>query len=198
MDFGHRLPFVFEQPIVTERLVMRMMRTSDVDDIHAYQSRDDVCRYLLFEPRSREVVAEKVAAHAEATTLAADGDYLQIALELRDTESAPGRVVGDSYFTLASLENSRGEIGWTLHPDFAGRGYAAEAARAVLGLAFDRIGLHRVYAELDARNHASAALARRIGMREEALLLQDMWFKGDWSDTGLYAILRSEWDAAKA
>ena len=57
------LPFTFE-PVRTERLLLRMMTTDDVDDIHAYQSRDDVCRYLLFEPRDRAVVAEKVAQHA--------------------------------------------------------------------------------------------------------------------------------------
>ena len=49
-----------------------MMTTDDVDDIHAYQSREDVCRYLLFEPRERAVVAEKVAQHAAATTLTGD------------------------------------------------------------------------------------------------------------------------------
>jgi aminoglycoside 6'-N-acetyltransferase len=83
-----------------------------------------------------------------------------------------------------------------LHPDFAGKGYAAEAARAVLGIAFGIIRLHRVYAELDPRNDASIALCKRLGMREEAFFVQDLWFKGDWADTGIYAILREEWLAA--
>ena len=58
-----------------------MMAAGDVDDIHAYQSREDVCRYLMFEPRDRETVVEKVAKHAQATTLAKDGDYWQLAVE---------------------------------------------------------------------------------------------------------------------
>jgi RimJ/RimL family protein N-acetyltransferase len=197
MDFGLALPHVFDEPIVTDRLRLRLMTPDDVDDIYAYQSRDDVCAYLLFEPRTRDQVADKVAAYAKATTLWRDGDYLQLALELREGEPRAGRVIGDSYFTLSSLENSRAEIGWSLHPDFAGRGYASEAARAVLGLAFDVIGLHRVYAELDAKNGASVALCKRLGMREEALFLEDMWFKGGWSDTGVYAIRRSEWQASR-
>lgn len=197
MDFGLRLPHVFEEPLVTSRLILRLMTPDDVDDVHAYQSRDDVCEYLLFEPRSREEVAAKVEQFSKADTLAKDGDYFQLALELREGESEPGRVIGDSYFTLASLENSRGEIGWTMHPDFTGRGYASEAASAVLAMAFETIGLHRVVAELDARNDASIALCRRLGMREEALFLEDMWFKGDWSDTGVYAIRKSEWPPAR-
>jgi RimJ/RimL family protein N-acetyltransferase len=193
MVTGPRLPYRFEQPLVTPRLLLRTMTSADVDEVHAYQSREDVCRYLLLEPRSREQVAEKVDQHARAVRLAADGDYLQLALELRDNQEAPGRLIGDSYFTIASTEHSRGEIGWTMHPEFTGRGYASEAARAVLGLAFDTLGLHRVFAELDPRNDASIALCRRLGMREEAYFVQDMMFKGDWADTGLYAILDEEW-----
>ncbi len=196
MQPDHVVPYVFTEPLHTERLILRLMTEADVDDIHGYQSREDVCRYLLFEPRTRDEVAEKVAAHAMATTLEKDGDYLQLALQLPATADAPSRVIGDSYFTISSLENSRGEIGWTLHPDFAGNGYAAEAARAVLDVAFRVIRLHRVYAELDPRNDASVALCKRLGLREEAFFVKDLWFKGSWADTGMYAILRDEWDAA--
>ena len=173
------------------------MTDADVDDIHGYQSREDVCTYLLFEPRSRDEVAEKVAQHALATTLEKDGDYLQLALELPATAKTPARVIGDSYFTIANAENSKGEIGWTLHPDFAGHGYAAEAARAVLDIAFGHIRLHRVIAELDPRNAASIALCTRLGMREEAFFVKDLWFRGGWADTGIYALLRDEWETAR-
>jgi RimJ/RimL family protein N-acetyltransferase len=196
MQPDHVVPYVFAAPFHTERLILRLMTEADVDDIYSYQSREDVCRYLLFDPRTREEVAEKVAKHALATTLETDGDYLQLALELPATTDAPPRVIGDSYFTISNLENSRGEIGWTLHPDFAGHGYAAEAARAVLDIAFRTIRLHRVYAELDPRNDASIALCKRLGMREEAFFVKDLWFKGDWADTGMYAILRDEWGAS--
>ena len=134
------LPFTFE-PVRTERLLLRMMVADDVDAIHAYQSRDDVCRYLLFEPRDRAAVAEKVAQHAQATTLAGDGDYWQIAVE------HDGHVIGDVFFTIKSVEHSTGEIGWTMHPDFHGHGYMTEAAGAGLRIAFETLGLHRVIAD---------------------------------------------------
>ena len=132
MQPDYAVPYIFDQPIATQRLILRLMTAADADDVFGYQSREDVCRYLLFEPRTREEVEERVAKHATATTLEKDGDYLQLALELPASGDSSARVIGDSYFTLSNLENSRGEIGWTLHPNFAGRGYAAEAARLSL------------------------------------------------------------------
>jgi RimJ/RimL family protein N-acetyltransferase len=53
-------------------------------------------------------------------------------------------------------------------------------------------------ARLDARNVASAAVLRRLGMRHEAHLVQNELFKGEWSDEDDFAILRSEWEAERA
>ena len=171
------------------------MTARDIDDVYAYQSREDVCRYLLFEPRTRAEVAEKIAKHSASTTLTAEGDYLQLAIALPATTISPARVIGDSYFTIKSLEHLGGEIGWSMHPDFVGQGYAEEAARVVLELAFTRLGLHRVIAELDPRNDRSIALCGRLGMREEAFFVKDIMFRGDWANTGIYAILDHEWKA---
>ncbi|MET3769191.1 RimJ/RimL family protein N-acetyltransferase [Marisediminicola sp. UYEF4] len=192
------IPAPFGPPVRAGRVLLRMMSAADIDDVYAYQGRDDVCRYLLFEARTREQVAEQVARHAASTVLAADGDYWQIAVVLPAGSEGTERVIGDIYFTLKSRENLAGEIGWTFHPDFRGRGYATEAASAVLRRAFAELGLHRVIAELDPRNDASIALCRRLGMREEAYFVKDLMFRGDWADTGIYAILDVEWAARSA
>lgn len=191
------LPFVFSEPIRTERLTLRLMTADDVDDVHAYQSREDVCRYLLHEPRSHAEVTEWVAKYAAATGLAADDDWIEPAIELAMPDGT-SRVIGHMYLKLVSVENLGAEIGWTLHPDFFGRGYAQEAAVAMLGLAFGGLGLHRVRAELDPRNDASVALCRRLGMRHEAHFVEDLMFKGGWADTGVYAILADEWAARRS
>jgi RimJ/RimL family protein N-acetyltransferase len=190
-----RLPYRFAAPVRTGRLVLRTMTAADVDDIHAYQSRAEVCRYLPFGPRTRDEVAEKIAQFSEAVTLAGDGDYWQLAVERAED---PGRVIGDVYFTIRSVADAAGEIGWTLHPDFTGRGYMAEAAGAVLDIVFGEIRLHRVSAQLDPRNERSAALCRRLGMREESHFVEDTWFKGVWGDSSIYAILDREWAARSA
>jgi RimJ/RimL family protein N-acetyltransferase len=189
-----RLPYEFSAPLRTDRLVLRTMTSQDVDDIHAYQSRPDVCRYLMFEPRTRDEVAEKVAKYSAALVLNGDGDFWQLAVE---RASEPGRVIGDIYFAIKDAANASAEIGWTLHPDHAGSGYMTEAGSAMLSIAFNDLELHRVRAELDARNRASAALCKRLGMRREALFREDIWFKGVWSNTAIYTILDREWAAAE-
>jgi len=184
------LPWQFTTPITTERLTLRPMNAGDVDSIHAWMSDPEVVRYQLYEPRSREVVAEKVAEYSKALSIEKPDDYVQPAIVLGD------EVIGAIYFKLESVDDLTAEIGWVLRREFHGLGYAREAAAAMLEVGFDGMGLHRVFAELDPRNAASVALCLRLGMREEAHFVEHMMFKGAWADTGIYAILDHEWRAA--
>jgi aminoglycoside 6'-N-acetyltransferase len=188
------LPWDFE-PLRTDRLLLRTMTPADLDDVLDYQGRDDVSEFLLHPARTREQVAEAITLYTAHTRLEQDGDWIEPADEL------DGRVVGHMYLHLHSVENLGAEIGWTLHPDAQGRGYATEAATLLLDLAFDRLGMHRVRAELDPRNDASIALCRRLGMREEARFVRDLReprAPGGWADTGVWAILDDEWAARRA
>src|SRR5687768_14881177 len=56
------------------------------------------------------------------------------------------------------------QAGWTLRADCWGRGFAREAAEAALELAFERLGLSRIYAQTSQRNVASWGLMERLGM----------------------------------
>ncbi|MDN3496769.1 GNAT family protein [Planococcus sp. APC 4015] len=181
------LPWDFT-PLHGERIVLDTLRPDDLDALFAMQSDPEVCRYLLYEARSLPEVRAALARDAAATRLASPDDYLQPAI--RDPE---GRFAGTMYLKLESVDDRTAEIGWILAPWAHGRGYASEAARLLLDLSFGELGLHRVYAELDPRNSASVALCRRLGMRHEAHLVEHMWLKGEWTDTGVYAILEREW-----
>ena len=67
------------------------------------------------------------------------------------------------------------------------------AGTHVLDYAFGSLGLHRIIAIADCRNAPSWALLERLGMRREGHFVENSWFKGDWADEYLYAILRHEW-----
>lgn len=181
--------FSLEQPIETERLLLRSFREGDLDDLHAIRSRPEVVRYLYGEVRTREEVEVMLAERIAATSLWEDDDMLVLAVERRDDS----RVIGDVTLWLRSAEHRQGEIGFAFHPDAQGRGFAREAAAAVLELAFGRMGLHRVYGRTDGRNDASAALMRRLGMRQEAHLRENEIFKGAWGDELIFAVLEAEW-----
>jgi RimJ/RimL family protein N-acetyltransferase len=176
-------------PVRTERLQLRLLTADDVEAVHRYQGDPDVCRFLPYEARDRATVTAKIAEWGEHRRVAAEGDYLQLAVErLEDA-----RLLGDVYFSLRSTEHELAVIGWVLAPESRGRGYATEAATALLALAFDGMGSHRVMAELDARNTASASVCARLGMRKEAHFVEDYRMKGEWSDTATYALLAREW-----
>lgn len=104
-----------------------------------------------------------------------------------------GIVIGDVVLIWRSREHAIGEIGYVFHPAHSGRGFATEAVRALLDIAFGTCRLHRVTARIDARNLASLRLAERLGMRQEAHLVENEWFKGAWSDEIDYAMLHREW-----
>ena len=176
-------------PVVTERLLLRPFTPDDVDDVFAYQSRDDVCRYIPYPPRTREQVTQRIAPPYARSTIDEPGQSVLLAVQLRSSD----RVIGDLMLHWISREHGTGEIGYVFNPDHAGHGYATEAARALLGMGFGDLGLRRIVARTDARNTASAAVLRRVGMRQEAHLVENEWFKGGWSDELGFALLAREW-----
>lgn len=179
-------------PIRTARLNLRPFRPGDLDDLFAYHSRPDVARYLLWDARGRSEVADALQRRIRQRSITAEGQSLVLAVVYRDA----GRVVGDVKLEWLSREHRQGEIGFVFHPGFHGQGLATEAAQAVLGLGFDDLGLHRIIARCDARNHPSARLMERLGMRREAHFVHNEIFKGQWGDELVYAMLSDEWRAS--
>ena len=85
------------------------------------------------------------------------------------------------------------EIGFTLAPEYQGQGFGTEAVTGLLNHLLGRCKKHRVFASVDPRNEASVALLKRVGMRQEAHFHESLWFKGEWVDDMVFAILESEW-----
>lgn len=181
------------EPITTERLLLRPFSPGDLADLHAIHSQPDVVRYLYWEARSPDESRAALERHQRHDRLEREGDRLVLAVVRRDT----GRLIGEVSLRWLSEEHRQGEIGFVFHPDAQGKGYAREAATAVLDLAFGALGLHRVIGRTDARNETSAALMRRLGMRQEAHFVQSEIFKGEWGDELVFAILDGEWGAAR-
>ena len=180
-----------QYPVRTKRLLLRPLTTDDADALLAYRGRPDVCRYVPFEPMTREVINERIASQWARTDLTDEGQALTLGVEVAEN----GELVGDVVLFWHSRPHARGELGYVFNPDFAGRGYATEAANAMLGLGFDELGLHRIVARIDERNESSARVARRLRMREEARLVHNEFFKGEWSTELDFAMLADEWSA---
>lgn len=176
-------------PLTTLRLRLRLFTAADREALHGIYRRPEVARFLLEEPWD-----EAAADRQIETRLGRTGIDTAAAIALAIEHD--GALIGDVALWLTrDAPHDRGsvaEIGWVLSPDHSGHGYAREAVAAVLDLALDHHQLHRVVANMDARNTASARLAEAVGMRREAHLRQDWWSKGEWTDTFIYAMLRSD------
>ncbi|MGW2630701.1 GNAT family N-acetyltransferase [Streptomyces chattanoogensis] len=187
------LPYTPDYPIRTERLELRPLRADDFEAVYAYQRLPEVCRYLYWGPYEEEESRAAIATKATRTTLRETGDILNLAVVLHET----GRLIGDVTFVLTSTEHRQGGIGYVFHPEHSGHGYATEAGRALLQLGFDDLQLHRIQAELDGRNTASARLLERLGMRREGHLRENEFLDGEWADEVIYAMLAREWRALR-
>ena len=171
------------------RVVVRRFRPEDVAEFVAYRSHPEVARYQSWDApypweEGERFVRELRTCHPDTA-----GEWFQFAVALRAT----GRLIGDCAAMPDGDDPRQCEIGFTIAPDYQGRGYATEAVRLLAGYLFTARGKHRITACCDARNTASAALLERLGMRREGHLRESTWAKGEWTDDLLYALLRDEW-----
>jgi RimJ/RimL family protein N-acetyltransferase len=159
----------------TERLVLRPWREADADRFADMYSRWDVVRYLGRDPKvlegGRDEALRRMARWAELGS--DDGLFGIWAAEVRATGAVAGTVL------LKQLPDADGnptddvEVGWHLHPDSWGHGYATEGARGAIAHGFAS-GLREIYAVVRPDNERSLAVCRRLGL--EPLGLTNRWY----------------------
>lgn len=177
-------------PCRTERLSIRRATPEDVEATWAFRRLDEVTQWLTRAPTTIE-------AYRDAFL---DPDRLVATLVVE----LDGRVIGDLMLRVedawAQAEVAdravgvQAELGWALHPDHAGHGYATEAIRELIRICVVDLGLRRVTASCFAANTASWRLMERVGMRREAHTVKESLHRsGEWLDGMDYALLREEW-----
>lgn len=175
-------------PKRTERLVLRRAEAGDIDALWQHRGRDDVGEWLGWHPADR--------ADWNASVPARLPDTLVFELD--------GRVIGDVMISVGNAWSQRevrdravgvqAELGWTMHPDFEGRGYATEAVREAIRVCFEELGLHRIQAGAFTPNEPSQKLMRRVGMRLESSSVRDALHRDHgWVDGVMYGLLAEEW-----
>lgn len=170
--------------IETPRLILRRFRAGDWRDLYAYLSDEAVVRYEPYGPLSKR------DCQREARRREHDTAYWAVCLK-------DGRLIGNLY--LAERDYGTCELGFVFNTRFQRQGYATESVRALLDHAFGQAGIRRIVARCNPLNEASWRLMERIGMRREAHLRQNIYFKTDaqnnplWQDTYEYALLSTEW-----
>jgi RimJ/RimL family protein N-acetyltransferase len=168
-----------DEGIRTDRLLLRPFVEADADALFDIFSRPEVARWSGdgTPMADRDQAAERIARNP---TRAGDHPATAIFAIVPD-----GRAVPMGVAMLVPLPHSADvdrddiEIGWHLHPDLWGHGYATEAATALVDRAFGA-GISELHAVTDPDNVRSQAVCRRLGMT-------DLGLRTDWYDRTLRA-----------
>lgn len=168
----------------TKRLLIRPFDEKDGNDLYEIYRDATVCKYLLHDTWNEDNKVKEFQQKLTYGELRKEGK-INLACVFDE------KVIGDISICYTGMKETV-EIGFAFHQAYCGKGYAYEAVRAVVEYLFKTHEIHRIQANLDARNLSSAKLCERIGMRKEAHFIKDYWNKGEWTDSYIYGMLVSD------
>lgn len=169
------------------RVTLRQIAAADAPDIHAVFGDPEVTRYwagptLADERAARALVAEIVERGRTRRGF-------QWGIARRDDDC----VIGTCSLYRPELAHRRCEVGFALGRAHWGQGYASEALDVVMTYAFERLGFHRLEADVDPRNEPSLRALERAGFRREGYQRERWHVNGELQDSVLFGVLRAEW-----
>jgi aminoglycoside 6'-N-acetyltransferase len=178
----------------TDRLVIRRFLVQDAATLAAYRSDPTVARYQSWDTPFTDVQAQAFIDSFAAANPDTPGEWFQFAL----VEAGTGVHVGDVAAGIDAADPRMATIGVTLATSAQGNGYAGEAVAWLLDYLFLEREKHRVTADCDVRNDSVVALLERLHMRREGHHRRSAWWKGEWVDEYVYALLADEWRARRS
>ncbi len=176
--------------LTTERLLLREVEENDWQPVFAYQSDPCYRRYAPWIQDLRQDVQRLVREFIHWQQ-----EQPRYKFQLAITLVSDSRLIGTCGLRKPTIDAQEAELGYELHPDSWGQGYATEAARALLRFGFDALHLRRVRAYCIAENAASVRVLERIGMRQERCLKAHTWMQRRSWDMFVYAISKEQWRA---
>jgi RimJ/RimL family protein N-acetyltransferase len=174
----------------TDRLLLRRVRLDDAEALAERRSDPEVARFqnwiAPYPIEKARTVVEEVAAM--------DGPVNEQwwMLTIADPDDT---VIHGEFVVHLTGEGRTAEIGYTLARDVWGRGYAVEAAEAVVEYLFETVGVTRVEGMLHPDNPASAMVLERTGLLWEGHLRSSFWLGAENSDDWVYGMTRPDWEA---
>ena len=170
--------------LTTARLLLRPFRPDDHADLHAMAGDPEVVRWMDWGPNTPEETSVFLGY-----ALVSETEEPRRTWKFAVVRQSDGALIGSAELHIESPEHSRGTMGYLVDPAAQGRGYATEAARAVLTHGLTEGGLHRVTATCDPENTGSIRVLEKIGMSREGHLHDHFLIRGEWRDRLLYAAL---------
>ena len=174
--------------ITTSRLILREYRETDFEGVHAYAKDAETVRFMVWGPNSSEDTRNFIQLAISQQKTEPRVHY-QLAVVLKDN----AQIIGGCGIHVHRPEHKNAEIGYCFNKQFWRQGFATETMRALLQFGFETLQMHRIIATCDPGNIGSERVMQKNGLRKEAYFVQELWQKGRWRDSLLYAILENEW-----
>lgn len=167
----------------TERLQLSKFSTQDIEANVSHEMNPEIMRYIR-DPRSYEETLKKTTEVAQDYS-GNESDWVLIAIRDKNSDVYMGMLC----FRYESIENDTVEIGWRLGLEFHGKGFATEAAQALLDFIKTEIKPHKVVAYCVKENTASSNIMSKLGMQQEACLREFSKLGGQWFDEAIYGLI---------
>jgi RimJ/RimL family protein N-acetyltransferase len=152
---------VAPETITTPRLVLRRPKPSDVSAVYEYGRDSEVTRYMDWPAHSH--IRDAIRATETALQRWDSGAEYTWRITVKPDDAPIGAIA-------CRVHGHTADLGFVLARRYWGKGYATEAARAVLQWAASLEGVYRVGATCDIENAASARVLEKIGMSREGIL----------------------------
>jgi len=172
----------------TNRLKLRAVELADANILFEYRSDTKANQFQGFIPSKKEDMIgflKKVNPKINQP-----GSWFQFVIISKKLNV----IIGDMGIHFFSDDHHQVEFGITLNKKCQKKGYAAEAINCVFGFLFTELNKHRIIASVDPRNTNSIQLLERLNMRKEAYFVKSLFYKGEWIDNVIYALLKSEYN----
>ena len=173
-----------EFPLIeTERLILRKITESDIPEVFRIFSTDEVTEHYDCYPFTKESQAEKWVDRQLSSYKAKGINGFRWAVSKKDL---PTKLIGSCGFHSVNRKFKSIEIGYELHPDYWGRGFATEAVAGFISFCFVNqfpFKVNRIAATTDIVNPLSISVLKKLGFAEEGILREYGFWKGKFHDS---------------
>lgn len=167
----------------TERLLLRKITDTDIEQIFKLRSDINVMKYIGKKP----IVLMEEAK--DWVKLIKDSLSMNSGITWGITKIDQTTLIGTIGLWRIIKENYRAEIGYMLLPEYWKKGFTKEAILKVLKYGFEEMNLHSIEARITPKNVGSATVLERTGFVREAYFKEDYFFDGVFQDTAIYSLL---------
>lgn len=176
---------IFPQ-LESERLIFRKFNLSDAADIHSVRSNEKVMEYMDSNRHLTVQDSENFISKNLELFYKKEGIYWAI------IEKSSNQFIGDFAFWKINRKDARAETGYTLKPEFWGKGYMTEAMIELIKFGFKDLNIHSIEANINPENDNSRKLLNKIGFRKEAYFRENYFFNGEFLDSEIFSLLEKD------